>query len=152
MKEARDLVVALRGTGISKAPGLVETLRGLFDHAHVTRGVNVSLTVDGQARRCSADVELQLMRICQEALNNAIVHGGATTIEVVLAFRGTEVALRVTDNGCGFDVGAGPADGLEHLGLLGMQERAERIGALLTIHSTPGGGTIVEVVAPVEGK
>jgi two-component system nitrate/nitrite sensor histidine kinase NarX len=62
------------------------------------------------------------------------------------------VALRVSDDGCGFDVGAEPADGLEHLGLLGMEERAERIGALLTIHSTPGAGTVVEVTAPVEGK
>lgn len=152
MKEARDLVVALRGTGISKAPGLVETLRGMFDHATVTRGASVSLTVEGQAQRCAADVELQLMRICQEAVNNAIVHGGATAIHVMLAFRDTEVALRVSDNGGGFDVGAEPADGLEHLGLLGMQERAERIGALLTIHSTPEAGTVVEVIAPVEGK
>ncbi len=152
MTEARDLVVALRGTGISKAPGLVETLRGMFDYATFTRGVSINLTVEGQSRRCSADVELQLMRICQEAVNNAIVHGGATTIQVVLAFGSTDVALRVGDNGCGFDVGAEPADGLEHLGLLGMQERAERIGARLTIRSTPGAGTVVEVAGPVEGK
>ena len=152
MKEARDLVVALRGTGISKAPGLVETLKGMLDHTTATRGVSVSLNVEGPAPRCSADVELQLMRICQEAVNNAIVHGGATAIDVVLASRDSEVVFRVSDNGCGFDTGAEPADGLEHLGLLGMQERAERIGALITISSTPGTGTVVEVIAPVDGS
>jgi len=152
MKEARDLVVALRRTEISKAPGLVETLRRMFDHTAATRGVNVSLNVEGPAPRCSADVELQLMRICQEAVNNAVVHGGASAIDIVLASRGTEITLRVSDNGCGFDTGAEPADGLEHLGLLGMQERAERIGAILTISSTTGTGTVVEVIAPVDGN
>jgi signal transduction histidine kinase/ligand-binding sensor domain-containing protein len=152
MKEARDLVVALRRTEMSKAPGLVDTLRGMFDHTTAARGVSVNLKVDGPAPRCSADVELQLMRICQEAVNNAVVHGGASAIDIVLASRGTEIALRVSDNGCGFDADAEPADGLEHLGLLGMQERAERIGALLTISSTRGTGTVVEVTAPVDGN
>jgi len=92
------------------------------------------------------------MRICQEAVNNAIVHGGATAIDIVLASRASEVTLRVSDNGCGFDTRAEPADGLEHLGLLGMQERAERIGARITISSTLGTGTVVEVIAPVDGK
>jgi signal transduction histidine kinase len=92
------------------------------------------------------------MRICQEAVNNAVVRGGASAITIVLSSRGTEVTLRVEDNGCGFDVNAEPVDGLEHLGLLGMQERAERIGALLTISSTPGTGTVVEVTAPMDGK
>jgi signal transduction histidine kinase len=152
MKETRDLVVALRGTGITKAPGLVDTLKGMLDHTKATRGVNISLNVEGPAPRCSADVELQLMRICQEAVNNAIAHGGATVINVLLASRDSNVIFRVSDNGCGFDTGAEPADGLEHLGLLGMQERAERIGAVITITSTLGTGTAVEVIAPVDGK
>jgi len=152
MKEARDLVVALRGTGISKAPGLADTLEGMLDHAAVTRGASVTLNVEGPAPRCSADAELQLMRICREAVNNAVVHGGATAISIRLASSDSEVTLRVSDNGCGFDTGAEPADGLEHLGLLGMQERAERIGARITISSTPGTGTVVEVIAAMDGK
>ena len=152
MKETRDLVVALRGTGITKAPGLVDTLKGMLDHATATRGVRISLNVEGPAPRCSADAELQLMRICQEAVNNAIVHGGATVIDVLLASRDSSVIFRVSDNGCGFDTSAEAADGLEHLGLLGMQERAKRIGAVITITSTLGTGTVVEVTAPVDGK
>lgn len=149
LKEGRDLVSALRRTGISKAPGLVETLREFAAHASVARGTSVSLTVDGIERRCSADVELQILRISQEAVNNAIVHGHASTIEIALAFAPSEVAVRVRDDGRGFDVNAAPPDHQEHLGLLGMEERAERIDAKLSIQSTPGNGTLVEVVAPV---
>jgi signal transduction histidine kinase len=152
MKEARDLVVALRSTGISKAPGLVDTLRGISTHMTATRGASVSLAVEGAVRRCSGDVELQLMRICQEAVNNSIVHGAASTIQIHVAFTETDVRLRVTDNGRGFDAAARPADDEEHLGLLGMQERAERIGARLSIRSTPGTGTAVEVAGPVDGQ
>jgi signal transduction histidine kinase/ligand-binding sensor domain-containing protein len=152
LKEARDLVVALRRTGISKAPGLVETLRDIADHTTAARATSVTLTVEGSARRCSSDVELQLLRICQEAVNNGIVHGGASAIQIALAFRGADIVLRVIDNGCGFDAGDGPADGEEHLGLLGMQERAERIGARLSISSTRGAGTVVEVLARADGK
>ncbi|HVG56547.1 MAG TPA: two-component regulator propeller domain-containing protein [Vicinamibacterales bacterium] len=148
LKEGRDLVSALRRTGISKAPGLVETLREFAAHTSAARGTPVLLTVDGAERRCSADVELQILRICQEAVSNAIVHGHASTIEIALAFAPSEVALRVRDDGCGFDVNAAPPDHQEHLGLLGMEERAERIDARLSIQSTPGTGAVVEVVAP----
>ena len=152
VKDARNLVVALRMTGISKAPSLVETLREISVHTSATRATRVSLTVNGAVRRCAADVELQLMRIGQEAVNNGIVHGRASAIEIVLAFTGTNVTLCVRDNGCGFDVDAELADGKEHLGLLGMQERAERIGARLSISSTPGSGTVVEVAGPLHGR
>src|SRR6185436_4455391 len=135
LKEARDLVVALRRTRLSKAPGLIETLREIADHTTAARATQVDVSVDGTARRCSADVELQLLRISQEAINNAIAHGGATAIQVAVAFRAGEVGVRVADNGCGFvvDLDAETAPGKEHLGLLGMQERAERISARLSI-------------------
>jgi signal transduction histidine kinase len=154
LKEARDLVVALRRTQLSKAPGLIETVRHIADHTTAARATNVTLSVEGVARRCSADVELQLIRVCQEAINNAIVHGAATDIQIVFEFRGADVALRVSDNGCGFvvDFDAETAIGEEHLGLLGMQERAGRIRGRLSITSTPGSGTVVEVTAPADGR
>jgi signal transduction histidine kinase len=154
LKEARDLVVALRRTQLSTASGLVQTLRDIADHTTVARATPVTLSVEGAARRCSGDVELQLLRICQEAVNNAIAHGGASEIRIALEFRGGDVALRVTDNGCGFvaDLDAESATGQEHLGLLGMQERASRVKGRLSVTSAPGAGTVVEVTAPAAGK
>jgi len=154
LKEARDLVVALRRTQLSKAPGLVDTLRDIADHTTIARATPVTLSVDGPARRCSGDVELQLLRICQEAVNNAIAHGGASEIRIALEFRDPVVALRVADNGRGFvvDLDAENATGQEHLGLLGMQERASRIRGRLSITSAPAAGTVVEVTAPADGR
>ncbi|MEO8256671.1 MAG: two-component regulator propeller domain-containing protein [Acidobacteriota bacterium] len=154
LKEARDLVVALRRTQLSRAPGLIDTLRDIADHTTVARATSVRLTVEGTARRCSADVELQLLRICQEAINNAIAHGGATEIQIVVEFRDAEVALRVADDGRGFivDFDAGTAADEEHLGLLGMQERAGRVRGRLVIASTPGSGTVVEVTVPAADR
>jgi signal transduction histidine kinase/ligand-binding sensor domain-containing protein len=154
LKEARDLVVALRRTHLTKAPGLIDTLRDIADHTTVVRATRVNLAVEGPARRCSGDVELQLLRICQEAINNAIVHGAASDIGITVDFRGADVALRVADNGRGFvvDFGAETTTGKEHLGLLGMRERAERIRGRLSITSTPGSGAIVEVTAPADGR
>ena len=71
-----------------------------------------------------------------------------------MEFRGAEVALRVADNGRGFvvDFDAETAADEEHLGLLGMQERAGRIRGRLSITSAPGSGTVVEVTAPADGR
>jgi signal transduction histidine kinase/streptogramin lyase len=149
LREARDLAVALRQAGMSNAPDFIDTLRGIAEHMTTTRGSQVQVSVSGRPRRCSADVELQLVRISQEAMNNAIRHGEATVIAVAVEFRAGDIALRITDNGRGFDIhGTAPDDEEEHLGLIGMTERAERIEGRLTISSTPGVGTIVEAIAP----
>ena len=94
LKEARDLVVALRRTQLSKAPGLIETVRDIADHTTAARATNVTLSVEGGEtlfRRRRAE----LIRVCQEAINNAIAHGAATDIQIVFEFRGADVALRV---------------------------------------------------------
>jgi signal transduction histidine kinase/ligand-binding sensor domain-containing protein len=153
--EARDLAVALRQSGMSRVPGLAETLRIFAEHTTTTRGVDVQFTIHGRAdMRCSGDVDLQLLRICQEAVNNAIRHGRATEMTITLEFKASGVVLRVGDNGCGFTTGVEPpaADGKDHLGLLGMKERAARVRGHLTITSAPGAGTVIEVVVPVSSR
>ncbi len=152
--EARDLVVALRQTGLSNTPGLVDALKQIAQHTTAARGVHLDLHVTGAVTRCSSDVELQLLRIGQEAVNNAVVHGHPTAIDLTLEFRQSDVVLRVTDNGCGFalDRHDQAVDGKEHLGLIGMGERAERIRARFSVTTTPGRGTVVEVIAPFTGR
>jgi len=153
--EARDLAVALRQSGMSNVPGLAETLRTLSQHITTTRGVEVQLTSSGRGEtRCSSDVELQLLRICQEAVNNAIRHGHASVITITLDFKASAVVLRISDNGCGFtpDGENAASDGGDHLGLLGMRERAARVRGQLTLTSTPGAGTLIELIVPVSRR
>ena len=150
--EARDLAVALRQSGMSSVPGLAETLRTLSRHITTTRGVDVQFTSSGRGEsRCSGDVELQLLRICQEAVNNAIRHGHASVIAITLDFTASAIVLRVRDNGGGFTLDGEPAasDGEDHLGLLGMRERAARVSGQLTLTSAPGAGTLIEIIVPV---
>jgi two-component system NarL family sensor kinase len=99
--------------------------------------------VKGTAYALSTEVESNLLRIGQESLTNAIKHANADEIRVQLVYDCDRFCLRVKDNGQGFGVGSIPAS--EGFGLLGMSERAERIGAQLTIRSQPGQGTEIIV-------
>ena len=90
-------------------------------------------------------VEDNLLRIAQEAMTNVIKHSQATAVEVELDYGPQNIILRVKDNGKGFDPAhtAGPGEG--HFGLLGISERAKRLGAELSVQSRPGEGTLVAV-------
>ncbi len=95
------------------------------------------------AMRMSPDLRQGLVRIMQEALNNAARHSGADDILVRLDSDGRAM-LTIVDNGRGFDPTV-PSTGF---GLVSMRERAQRLGGELTITSKPGSGTTVEVKIP----
>lgn len=100
--------------------------------------------------RLNHDIETNLYRITQEALNNIFKHSQATSVSVILEKRGKEVVLVVEDNGVGFDttnIGIERTSG-RGLGLIGMRERAAIVGGAIEIESTPGGGTTVFVRVP----
>ena len=84
-------------------------------------------------------------RMLREAVANAVRHGGARSVSVRLR-ADDGVWLRVTDNGCGFDVS--DRRPRSSYGLIGMQERTESLGGEVRLSSEPGRGTSVEVVLP----
>jgi len=86
-----------------------------------------------------------IVRIVREAVTNAVRHGGASHIDIVLE-AGQSPALRILDDGVGFDPAMAVGSG--HLGLVSMRERAEAIGASLAVRSAPGEGTTVELLWP----
>ena len=91
------------------------------------------------------ETEVELYRIASEALTNARLHANAARIDVELAGERASLALRIRDDGSGFDPEA--RDDARY-GLVGMAERAELIGGALRIDSRPGEGTTIEVVVP----
>jgi signal transduction histidine kinase len=107
-------------------------------------GVAVSLNL---ARGVDVEPEVRenLVRIAREAIVNAARHGDAATIHVELD-RGHPLRMRVVDDGAGFAPGSGAAAG--SFGLVSMRERADAIGADLTLHSRPGTGTEIRVRLP----
>ena len=88
-------------------------------------------------------VEEALYHIAQEALNNALKHAVASVVTVSIEASGGRIELAVTDNGSGFDPRA--AEGKGGLGLTSMRERVEKLNGRLTILSTPGKGTKVNI-------
>jgi signal transduction histidine kinase/ligand-binding sensor domain-containing protein len=107
------------------------------------------IEVVGAPRKLSPATERNLLRIFQEALTNAVKHAHATTVDVELKFQINSIALRVRDDGRGFDAESLSPTGSGHYGLIGMRERAERIGGHLTLNTRPGEGTELMVEVPV---
>jgi two-component system, NarL family, sensor kinase len=144
--EARRSVVALRPQLLEEG-SLQSALHRLVAQLR-TAAMDTTLyyEIEGAVYSLPTEVESNLLRIGQEALINAIRHANADEIRVKLGYDRDQFCLRVQDNGQGFGVGSIPAS--EGFGLLGMSERAERIGAQLTIRSQPGEGT--EMIVTVD--
>ena len=101
--------------------------------------------------RLSPEVETNLYRITQEALNNIAKHGDAKNVNVVIERRKGEIVLIIEDDGRGFDPAANePGESGGGLGLLGMRERAAIVGATLEIESAPGNGTTIFARVPIK--
>ncbi len=111
--------------------------------------IRVDVETKGNVRPLPEVIEETLLRIGQEAVTNTVKHSGADLIKIQLEFSEQNIALEVTDNGKGFtpENCAGPNDG--HFGLLGMSERAKRLGGEIFIKSSPGNGTTIRAVLPV---
>jgi signal transduction histidine kinase len=104
---------------------------------------------EGNPRPLSGEVRQQLLRIGREATGNAVQHSRASRIEALLAFKPHHICLRVTDDGCGFDLSQ--AERLPgHFGLSTMRERAARVQGSIKIRSSLGEGTSIEVTVPSE--
>jgi signal transduction histidine kinase len=149
VRDARESILELRRT-LMGTPRLGESLAQLADDTETRHGVRPTVAVVGRRPGdASPDVDLQLFRIAQEAVTNALRHGHSTRIDLSVAYDDSQVALTIADNGCGFDAHA-PINGShdnEHFGLVTMRERAERVGGRLRIDSVPGTGTTVHAVA-----
>jgi len=99
--------------------------------------------------RLAPEIETNLYRISQEALNNVWKHARAKSANLILDKRGSLIILIVEDDGTGFDV-EDKAKRSEGLGLIGMRERAMLVGGKIQIESTLEKGTTVFVRIPLE--
>ena len=130
--------------------GLYSALQSLTEKVSARSRIEINL--EGRPNsRLHPTVETSLYRIVQEALNNAVRHGQATTVSVRLYQENGLVHCCIEDNGVGFDVPAAlTRTGGESLGLVGIRERVEALGGTLKIRSAPNQGTELCVEIPVE--
>ena len=142
IEELRAVVFELRPAALEDE-GLASVLRKHVDVLRRVSGRPIALTL-GDVPRIPAERAAQVLRIAQEALQNALRHADAEHIEVRLESVGGAMILLVADDGSGFDVTARAVRG-RRLGLTSMEERAVEIGARLEIESAAGEGTRVRL-------
>ena len=147
LDETRRALSALRASPLEDL-GLAGALRTLAEDFSARHNLALTLHSPPDLDDLPSDVEQCFYRVAQEALENARRHAQATLLEINLQRLGDRLSLTIADDGLGFAQNGAPVSSQEKqkLGLLGMHERAEMIGAQLDIQSQPGRGTIVSLV------
>lgn len=143
--EGRKTVHDLR---FSNTHELAQAVRTLGNELATRSKVSFRVVVQGPAGKLHETVRDELYRIAGEALRNAFTHARAEHIETEITFGDRSVRMRIRDDGQGTSAEILKAGRSGHFGLAGMQERARRIGAKLTIWSAIGAGTEIDVSIP----
>ncbi len=144
LDELRETLRQLR-SGVSEEQPLSLLGRDLVARFAERSDLAATFTVVRPDERLTVPVENELLRILQEALNNVAKHARATYVSVIWTVDGGNFQLEIIDDGQGFELARGVRD--SSYGLVGMRERADVIGADLTIESSPGSGTVLRVFA-----
>ncbi|MCO6453482.1 MAG: hypothetical protein J5I90_22060 [Caldilineales bacterium] len=145
--DLRRFVRALRPIYLEDL-GLATALEMLLKETGETTGMKTGFQQWGSPQRLPATCELALYRMAQEAVSNVIRHAEGQAVYIMLGFgEQSDVTLTIIDDGRGFTVPDNPAEfaSAGHFGLLGLQERAELIGATLTITSERQRGTEITI-------
>jgi ligand-binding sensor domain-containing protein/two-component sensor histidine kinase len=147
LTEARRSIMDLRTVDLD-GQDLPSALTASMQRWVAGTPVQMNVDVSGEAPGLSQEVQQNLLRIAQEAVANTLKHASAKAIWVKLEAQNHLLRMSIRDDGSGFQPDA--LSGLDgHFGLLGMRERAARIGGDLNLTSQPGQGTFIEVVIPI---
>lgn len=145
--EARRSVWDLRSQ-VLEIEGLGAALRALAANSGGPEGPSVEVQISGESRKLPLGADFQLLSIAQEALANALKHAQAKHVVISLDSTAEVTRLSIRDDGRGFTPGMLDRTDLPHFGVLGMRERAERIGGELVITGAPGAGCEVTLTLP----
>jgi signal transduction histidine kinase len=145
LAELRSLILGLRPPQLER-DGLNGALRKEIEMLERLHGTKIEFRSRG-VHANGSDRDAAVLRIADEALNNALAHAGAERITVTVEGDAQRLRLEVRDDGAGFD-----PDHTElrakHLGLTSMEERANELGGRLVIDSAPGAGTTITLELP----
>jgi signal transduction histidine kinase len=140
LAEMRTLLLELRPATLTQTR-LSDLIKQLCEAFIGRSRLPITLTIEGECQ-LPPEVQIAFYRIAQESLNNVFKYAHATRVDVRLFLSPAFVHLETVDNGVGFDTSMIKPTSL---GTRIMRERAEAIGAELSISSSPGSGTCIEV-------
>jgi signal transduction histidine kinase len=145
--ELRRVIYNLRPITLDRV-GLVPAVNQLIEEFSKLRDVCPSIEVFGSPYRFSPQAETAAYRIIQESLNNACKHAHAKHVDIVLRFYPDQIRISVIDDGLGFSIEEqSPYQG-DHVGLIGMKDRALSVGGELAINSVLDKGTEITLTLP----
>jgi signal transduction histidine kinase len=142
--ELRETLRQLR-SGVTADRSLEVVARELVERFNARGETLGTLTVTHPGARLPVRVENELLRVLQESLSNVAKHARADRVEVTWDVVDGSGTLMIADDGRGFDAARGVRDSA--YGLVGMRERADVVGARISIESVPGQGTTVTIRA-----
>jgi signal transduction histidine kinase len=147
--ETRDLISDLRDPS-ETAGDIVTALTAVAARQTSESGGVVRFEIKGTVPILPAGTVHDLRMIARESVNNALKHAAATEITIRIEATESQLTTRIIDNGKGFDVVAETNGKRGHFGCAGIRERARKLGAEVSWHSTVGAGTTVHVVLPLK--
>lgn len=142
LKEARLMLYQLQPSEMETQVDLAHEIGMRLSSVEERSGLRTSLILEGDANECPLIWRENLFRITIEALNNSLKHAQAHNVTVILRCDASRVELQITDDGIGFNLNGIRSGGM---GLHNMRERAELLGGMVEIRSTPNEGTRVIV-------
>lgn len=145
-EEGRSALNSLRSSTV-EGNDLAEAFRRTGEECSFQRQIEFAVSVEGSGREMHPIVRDEVYRIGYEGIRNACAHSGAGRVALELSYL-ENLVLRIRDNGKGIDPDVAAKGRAGHFGLVGMYERAARIKGKLTVSSSFGAGTEVELVVP----
>jgi two-component system sensor histidine kinase UhpB len=145
LDEVRRIARELRPEALDDL-GLVNALIALSTRIGAQGGPRVERDLQAKLPELSPDAELVVYRVAQESLTNALRHSGARSANVSLSADADFVTLTVTDDGKALPTPLPPGTA----GIAGMRERALLVGGMLSVASSPEGGTEVRLTIPID--
>jgi PAS domain S-box-containing protein len=147
IEEGRSTIQGLRSSD-PRTLDLVMALSGVQQEFALQPDIDFRVSVTGRQQPLQPAIRHEIYRIGKEALLNAFCHSLAKRVEFELEYSGSELHMRVRDNGCGIDPQVLHSGREGHWGLVGMRERAAKIGGVLKISSSATAGTEVQLSIP----
>ncbi|MFQ5399503.1 MAG: histidine kinase [Anaerolineae bacterium] len=148
--DLRRVIGNLRPSALDQL-GLESALKWIGKHVLRPAGITMTMEANGMPDQLPDEIRTILFRIAQEAISNVARHSQATHLNIDIFYEKDQISMSLRDDGKGFDPTAVSPDTDKHrgFGLAGMQERASLAGGQVTITSTPGMGTEVNVTIPI---
>jgi ligand-binding sensor domain-containing protein/signal transduction histidine kinase len=148
--EARNAIWNLRETDGSTNE-LGESLESMARQVGEEFHRPVNCNMGGTPFPVSHPVAHDLLMVAREGVYNSMLHGRPSHVDVTLAYRSSELVLKLDDDGCGFDPERLEGENGHHFGLRGMRERIERSGGRFRLTTAPGKGVHIEAQVPRRG-